>query len=1203
MRHHGIIPVTVAGLVWLWTSGQAEATNPYCYNHLDRTTYDSGFSDSDFDARTDMDINSGDLVLHTDNKKLGDTNRIMVRTRQEMKIYYLYESAGGSHTLGWFLWDDNVKKYTQASGWNYTSQTCSSTSDCDPGMQCLPHSGRHYCAYERYQLRDDGTAGGTAGNLAYDWFEDLYLRRSSGSTPYLLSYPYSDGGHYPHIPNLLEVLVAQGGGWIFLLCDDDGDTATGGGSSPRLPPVADIQRNNNGIPDYDVNGDGTVNASDRVKEMGTFDAGTELVFFHIMYYNQSMRKCGAGYPGRNVCKWVWGCKKYCGHRCCRSGWVYRCQAEPDERHVSTKIVPFFSKRVLNPDYTTSGNEQKQVDIGCGYPSSCYVSGHRYKGWLDSATLTRLRNLFGIVMPHEVKTIYVRQDGQMNHMFLGAPSTDPTWWLLGFEDLYNGGDKDYNDIAFLVWRQNGGEAVSGIVSNEIPPADRDEVTITKVHIKKEDYIPTPPCSTDPAETRIEYYVSVSTDSNGDPIWIKVEFPADSPDETTIDIQAMGYAGGELRWKAVIIADNHKCHPEVRDVDVGYEALKHGEYTFTSPIPLGNVIFRGATETPSKNWTVTANDRSNRGHFKLFELYAPSNPNRTVNRLVWDAGQGLSNRNPDTRKIYTNKNGTLESVDSPGSSWLLQRVLSSTDRSKRLNGKPVYDLDGDRDSDDDDARYIIQWTRGWEVPKSMQRAWKLGAVNTSNPAIVHVPGQPAWLDGSGIEGSVKASFRSWAKTHQNRRTVAYVGAQDGMLHAFDAGMFQWGDNPDTASIIEQRGYFKFSGGQPDYGTGAELWAYVPESLLGDLKNNKVRDYYPEDNPIAMVDGSVSVADIYTYDKWRTALFFSMGRGHPYLAALDVTSTTTPAPLWPEDWTDPDFNGTTAAPTASWINRTADGKIWAVATTSGLSSTPADVYLYLISAATGNTLNNGKIKLNGGRGVRSAQAYGIAGRPVFVDVDSDGLADRVYVADTNGRVWKHEINGPAGNRCLVAAVGQPIYVTPVFSVREDQNVGSNVVAFYFGTGDRPDSNDAVSPPYYFYAFADRDGTGQCHLADLLYRNALPPDEKVWADAFVATDRVYVGSSTGDKANICDEDPSNPGHIYAFDINPDQSGNAVQVGSPIGAGGSIVSGIMVHDEHLFANTMGGKTLIVGGNTWNNLAWASSSSGLKDRYWQEVLP
>ena len=1204
----------------------ARATNPYCFNNLDRTTYDSGFSDSDFQSKTDMEVQSGHLKLVTDDKKLGDVNHITIRTRQDLRIYYLYESAGGSHTLGWFLWDDNVKKYTTDNGWNYTSQTCGSDSDCDTGMRCQSNGSGNYCAYHRYKLRDDGTAGGVANDQSYDWFEDMYLSSCTTCTPYLLTGNQSDGGAYPHIPNLLEHLVSQGGGWIFFLCDDDTDLATGGGS-PRLPPVADISRTNNGIPDYDVNGDGSLTLDDRIHEMGTFDSGTELVFFHVMYYGQYMNKASAGIGSTQQCQSVHitcasscdgtecnQCPTKCSSRrhyrrtwCYRHGchacydhWEQQCSGSGNSGTIHSNIIPFFSKRVLNPDYASSGNESWDRDIGCGYPHWCSGS----QGWLDQATLDRLNSDFGIVMPHEVKRIYVRQDGQMNHMFLGAPSTDPTWWLLGFEDLYNGGDKDYNDIAFLVWRTNGGEAVSDIVSDEIPANERNEVTITKVHIKKSDHIPIPPCSSDPAKTRIEYYVAVSEDAHGNPLWIKVDFPADSPDEVTLDIQSMGYTGGELRWKAVIIADNHKCQPEVDDIDVGYEALKHGEYVFTQPIVLANALYRGTTETPSSTWSVTGNDRSNRGHFTMYEMYAPSNPNNTINQVVWDAGQSLANTNPDQRHIYTNNNGSLETFAAPGSSWLLQRILTSTDRTTKNNGLPVYDLDGDRDSDDDDARFVVQWARGWEQPNTVQRAWKLGSINSSNAAVVHVPGRPAWLEGTGISGTIKSGYQTWAKNQAGRRSIAIVGAQDGMLHAFDAGEFEWGDNPQT-SVVEQRGYFKFVSGNPSYGDGHEVWAFVPESLLNFMKNNEVRNYYPELNPFAMVDGSVMVTDIYTQSSWKTAVFFTMGRQHPYLSGLDVTTPTQPRPLWPQDWSDSDFHGTVAAPTASWVNVGSvdpKGKIWMVATSSGLADTPSDVYLFLIDAATGQTLTHGKVKLNVGAGVRSERAYGVAGRPVLVDRDGDGYTDAIYVADTTGRVWRHEPNGAAGNSCLVASVGQPIYVTPVVSVRQDTLSGSNVVAFYFGTGDRPDENDTVHPPYSFYGFVDRDTPGTCSLSDQLYKATLPPDEKVWADAFVSADRVYVGTSTGDKANICDEDPTNPGHIYTFDLQPDSNGHAQQLSNPVSAGGSVVSGVIVYDQHLFANTLGGKTQIVGGSTWNNLASSASNTGLHDVYWQEVV-
>ena len=1326
----------------------AKADNPYCYNHLDKETYTSGFSESDFSSNTDVKIENGQLTLETDDKELVGTNYIKTRTQQDLKVYYLYESAGASHTLGWFVFDDNVKKYLYEDGWNHLDTKCTKDDDCDdPDMVCAgfstgcahsvcneggplqdgcipcvtgicevdpfccshkwdhicvaqvlsvcgafcPLDTEKYCSYRAYSLRDDGTGGGKAKNKVFDWFEDLYESSCPTCTPHLLTSPYSDGGTYKSIPNLLEKFAKEGGGWTFLLCDDDTDTNTGGGNSPRLPPVADQSTSFDGIPDYDVDEDSKIDINDRLVELGTFDAGTELVFLTNVYYGQSVRKGSVGIEGKYSCKWVnqcpdgcsetmcnlcgelcssspgWvcctsGCYEYPCHKCRRS-WQYICDYEEDTSTIKSRIVPFFSKRTLNPDYKPAaeftcshdpcqtgvaltnscnncvgticaidpyccntwwdstcvsrvgnncgiscphtwhtGYEYIERDIGCGYPGWC--SG--YQGWLDNATLNRLQNDFGLTMPHETRRINVRLNGKMNHMFLGAPTTDPTWWLLGFEDLYDGGDKDYNDVVFLVWRTNSGEVVSEMIAEEIPPESLEDTTVTKIKITKKDVIPIPPCSSNPEDARIDYYVSVSEDANGKPIWIKVEFPADSPDEVTINLQEMGHTGSSLRWKAVIISSNHKCQPYVESINVGYEALKHGEYVFTSPLPLANAMYRGATETPHKSWTVTGNDRSNRGRFKVYELYSPNNPENETMLQIWDAGEVLASRNPDDRSIYTNKDGGLFEFKTSADAWLFSKVLTPGDRAKKHNGKPVYDFNSDSSSDDDDARWIIDWTRGWETPKTEQRAWKLGAINSSTGAIVHVPGEPKWLQREGIDAAIKTSYRSWAQdpSRAERRTIAVVGSQSGMIHAFDAGAFRWGDNPETTDIVEQRGHFKYSGANPDYGNGKEQWAYVPESLLNNLKNNMVRNYFPEENPMAMVDGSIAATDIFWKNSWKTAIFATMGRIHPFITALDVTVPLAPEPLWSADWTDPDFHGTTAAPSLSWVDRGSagpEGKTWMAVTGSGLAPTPSDVFLFLIDLETGNTMTNGKVKLNVGGGLRDEKAYGIAGRPVLLDFSGDGYTDRIYVADTNGRIWKHEPNRDPGNACMVASLGQPIYTTPTIALQHDHSNGEALVAIYVGTGDRPDSNDVPDPPYYFYALADQDLQTECSLAEVLYEEALPPDEKVWADAVLATDRVYVGTSTGDKAHICDEDPNNPGHIYVFDMNPGPSGNALELADPVGAGGSVIAGLMVHDEHVFANTLGGKTNIIGGSTWNNLANFVDVDGLREIYWQEV--
>ncbi|MFH2006387.1 MAG: hypothetical protein ABI333_07370 [bacterium] len=1159
----------LAAAIIVVTPGVAQAQNSACFNYLDRQTYSNGFTAGDFSSSTDVNIVNGRLQLNTDERELGDTNRITVRTRQKLTAHYVFESAGASHTFGYFIFDDNVKKFLLPAGWNFTSTVCASTTDCDAGMSCQQNGWQKYCAYPKWALRDDGTAYGYAGNNAYDWFEALYISSCNTCTPNLLKNTQSDGGLYPHLPNLLESLVAGGGGWIFLLADDDDDT----GVFNNLAPVADKSTSTNGSPDYDVNGDGVVNTDDRTVELGTFDAGTELVFFLVVYYGQDMRRRSAGMGGQTATS-----TKY------------------------SEIIPYFSKRVLNPDYLSSGTSYVDRDIGCPYGTTC----NGYGGWIDAAALNRLQSLYGLTMPHEVKRIYQRLDGQSDHIFVGAPSTDPSWWVLGFEDLYDHGDRDFNDLVFLIFRTNGGETVSNDVATEIPANQKSDTTITKVHFKKQDNIPVPPCSSDPDLVRIEYYLSVSVDGNGDPIWLLVEFPPSSPNEVTIDLAEHGLAGSELRWKAVIISDNHDCKPTITDVDVGYEALRHGEYLFTSPVVLANALYRGGMETRAQDWTVTANDYASRGHFKVYELYEPQNPNVDTSTVRWDAGERLAQRHPDARTIFTSNGTTKVDVTSGGAAWLLGKVLSATDRTLKLNAKPVYDFDKDGDSDDDDARWLIQWTRGWETPTSLQRAWKLGAINRSTAAIVQPPGEPVWLDSEGIPTAWRTAYRSWANSTSlaERRTVAYVGAQDGMLHAFDAGAYRWGDNPATSSVTEYRGYFQWSGGNPDYGTGAEKWAYIPPSLLSSLKNNKMRTYYPEENPPAMVDGSIAVSDVMVVanglEKWKTAVFFPLGLLHPYISALDVTDPENPAPLWAADWSDPDFQGSYTAPSTSWLEVSGQQPSWIVAVASGVTNTPADVYLWLIDVTTGQTVTDGKIKLNVGLGTKAEQAYGVAGRPILADSDGDGVTDRIYVADTNGRVWRYE-RGAQNKVCLIAEVGQPIYVTPATDIRVT-STNTRQVTLYFGTGDDPSSNDTPNAPYAFYALVDTDLPGACSDAELLYKYDLPPDEKVWADAAIAADRVYFGTSTGDKADICSEDSSNPGHIYGLYLDPTSPGVAQPTGAPVSGGGNVITGLMVHDQHVLANTVGGKSVILGGSTWNNISGLAQTTEMKDVYWNEVI-
>jgi len=156
-------------------------------------------------------------------------------------------------------------------------------------------------------------------------------------------------------------------------------------------------------------------------------------------------------------------------------------------------------------------------------------------------------------------------------------------------------------------------------------------------------------------------------------------------------------------------------------------------------------------------------------------------------------------------------------------------------------------------------------------------KLGGIDHGSPAIV---GPSRYVTDAAWVG---------------RPVVAYVGARDGMLHAFYvSGGASWKD-PTGMGL---------PGGVK---AGQELWAFLPPGQLCNLATNN-----------AMVDASVNVIDVFgdfPVDKnndgvidwtdpaelpthvrtWRTVLLAAAGLGGPELFALDVTNPLRPVLLW--------------------------------------------------------------------------------------------------------------------------------------------------------------------------------------------------------------------------------------------------------------------------------------------------------------------
>ncbi|MBB88581.1 MAG: hypothetical protein CMP06_14995 [Xanthomonadales bacterium] len=146
----------------------------------------------------------------------------------------------------------------------------------------------------------------------------------------------------------------------------------------------------------------------------------------------------------------------------------------------------------------------------------------------------------------------------------------------------------------------------------------------------------------------------------------------------------------------------------------------------------------------------------------------------------------------------------------------------------------------------------------------RDLRMGPIYHSRPVVVGPPDtdySDQFLDdlfgGDTPDTELYSTFRA---NNANRRSMVYVGANDGMLHGFDAT------------------------------TGEELFAYVPGRLLGKVSELTNPDYEAE----TYVDGRMSVVDAYDefpacgvgQSCWRTILVGSLRGGGQGIYALDIT-----------------------------------------------------------------------------------------------------------------------------------------------------------------------------------------------------------------------------------------------------------------------------------------------------------------------------
>lgn len=341
--------------------------------------------------------------------------------------------------------------------------------------------------------------------------------------------------------------------------------------------------------------------------------------------------------------------------------------------------------------------------------------------------------------------------------------------------------------------------------------------------------------------------------------------------------------------------------------------------------------------------------------------------------------------------------------------------------------------------------------------------LGDIANSNPWYVGAPSAGySDVDHPGYSG-----FRS---AYLDRKPVVYVGANDGMLHGFDASFVKSGEV-----------YL------PTADSGKEVLGYVPTPVYPNLSRLTEQNYNA--NHRYFVDGSPMVADACVGScggasaTWKSVLVGSLGAGGKGYFALDVTNPAgfSEAPanaastlLW--EFTNSDdadlgltYNYPASHPTtqqAKQIVKMENGK-WAVILGNGYYSTNGKAVLYILfleNGEDGNWSGAGdfvKIVADSGTG------NGLS-TPTPFDSDGNGKADTIYAGDLKGDMWKFDVSSSSSTASwAVAFSGAPLYVAQDASSNRQPIIAPPEVTLHpkggrmvlFGTGKYMETTDNAS------------------------------------------------------------------------------------------------------------------------------------------------
>jgi len=399
------------------------------------------------------------------------------------------------------------------------------------------------------------------------------------------------------------------------------------------------------------------------------------------------------------------------------------------------------------------------------------------------------------------------------------------------------------------------------------------------------------------------------------------------------------------------------------------------------------------------------------------------------FCWSAANLLENRAAANRSIYTLNGDNQRPLDFIANNFFSFSAQQQQDIQQAMaeSGKSSAD--------------VINYLRGDPTFEGVSgentlrpRTGKLGDIIHSEAIFYGKPSMP-WRNDGLFPSGLGLTYGDFINAKRDREAMVYVGANDGMLHAFNAK------------------------------TGKEAFAYIPHAVFSGEKEQGLhylasQVYFHK----GYVDNTPSITDAFVNGAWKTILVGSLRGGGRSVFALDVTN---PANFRAQDvlweFTHPDLGLTYARPTVVMTNvKNAQGEQrWAAIFGNGYDSGKG-AKLFVVFLDNPNNfvvLNAGPI--TGSNGLARAE---------LADDNGDGTVDRVYAGDMEGDLYVFDLSGdsvtewrkPQNTAKLYnGSPDQPLTTKPAVG-RHPTQPGLMV---YFGTGSfitKGDDDDGSSQSF---------------------------------------------------------------------------------------------------------------------------------------------